>query len=253
MRKSKQITKWEAPNGGGAPLLTMPNVPLPLHKQCPRNIMGATEWRKVCKQCYEDAGDVCEICGQKLSGKLKDIYLLHHSHELYSYDYEAYTATFVRCVCLCPTCHSGFIHSGRALTCYQKYEPLWDKEHMLNIAEHGFQLIDSWNKLHPNDEPLRVYETFNDWLAEPSLHDDLEALMRTYQIKTYSIPNRTDWENAWSKWKLVYDGVEYYGLYASHEEWQAEMDKSGGHTDQVDLFSEESINTMAELDDDLWG
>lgn len=247
----KTITKWEAPEGGGAPLLTMPNVPLPLHSLPPREIMGKTEWDKLRRATYEAAGDVCEICGQKLSGKLRDIYPLHHAHELYGYDYNTYTATFVRPICIDPTCHN-FIHSGRALTCYQKHEPLWDKEHMLNIAEHGFSIIHKWNAQHPNAGPLRVYETFNDWLAEPSLHDDMEQLFKRYEIEPYKIANRKDWENAWGKWKLVYNDTEYYGLFSSREEWEQKMEGRSGHGKDVNLFSEESIGQMAGLEDDLW-
>lgn len=245
-------TKWVPPSGVGAPLLTMPNVPLPLHSLPPREIMGKKEWDELRHATYEAAGDRCEICGQQLSNNPKDIYPLHHAHEVYSYDYKTYTATFVRCVCLCPTCHSGFIHSGRALTCYQKHEPFWDNARMLSIAEHGFSLIHKWNKQHPNAEPLRVYETFNDWLTEPSLHDDLEALMNSYEIETYSIPNRKVWENAWSKWKLVYNDTEYYGLFSSREEWEEAMAKRSGHNDQVDLFSDDSIISMGKLANDFW-
>lgn len=262
----KIIASWQAPDAGGAPLLTMPNVPLPLHKQCPRNIMSTNEWQaqeakkprekrrnwqKTCKTCYETAGDVCEICGQKLSGKLHDIYPMHQSHELYSYDYENYTATFERCVCLCRPCHM-FIHSGRALTCYQKHEPLWDKQYMLSLAERGFALIQQWNHLHPDDEPLRVYETFNDWLEEPSLSLEMQELLAQYEIKMYSATNRTDWENAWGKWKLVFEGKEYPGLYTSKAQWREEMDKNGGHNDQVDLFSDESISVMSEVENGFW-
>lgn len=247
----KTITKWEAPKDGGASLLTMPNVPLPLHMRAPREIMGRAEWNKLRRATYEDAGDVCEICGQKLCGSSKGDYPLHHAHELYSYDYETYTATFERCICVDPQCHS-FIHSGRALTCYQNHTPLYDKEYMLNLAEHGFSLIHRWNTQHPNAEPLRVYATFLDWLAESSLHDEMEELFKRYEIEVYAAANRSDWENAWGKWKLVFEGEEYPGLFSSRKDWEKEMESKNRIGDKVDLFSEESINIIAGVEDGLW-
>lgn len=211
-------TEWHAPITGGAPLLTMPNVPFPLQGLAPRTIMGMTAWNKLRKECYEAADNHCEICGVKCGTKRGEPNM-RQAHEVYDYDFTTYTATFVRAVCLCRKCHTGFIHSGRALTCYKNHEPLWTQDAMLNGAEHGFQLIQKWNKLHPDEEPLRAYETFNDWLEEPSLEGRLAELMAKYQIEMWCAPNRKEWDNAWGKWKLIYDGTEYYSPYQTREDW----------------------------------
>lgn len=239
----KEQTKWVPPEGGGAPLLTMPNIPMPLHGEgCqPRTIIGKTEWDKMRRQCYADADDVCEISGVKLNGKRGDTNL-HHSHELFEYDYETLTATFIRPVCISPTMHN-FIHSGRAITCYKNHEKLWDKTRMLSIAEAGFKVINQWNRQHPDDESLRVYETVLSWLDEPSLHDEMQALIDQYQIEFWGVPNRSEWDNAWGKWKLVYNGNEYYSPYQSRDEWE---EKVGHHKDIVDtsLFSGDEFEEL---------
>lgn len=248
MKPTEYITKWEPREDNGTPLLVMPNVPLPLHLLAPRTIMGSYEWGKIRKQCYEDAGDICEICGIKLGSKLGEPNM-HQAHELYTYDYKTYTAEFIRPIVICPRCHN-FTHSGRALTCYLNHEPLWDKTYMLGLAEHGFGLVHNWNKLHPDDEPLRVYETYLDWLKEPSLHDDLLDLIRHYEIEFYGAKNRSDWENAWGKWKLIYNGTEYYSPYNSREEWE-EATKSQ-HDDGKNLFDEKQMEELSKLEDDIF-
>lgn len=215
-------TKWTAPEGGGAPLLTMPNIPHPLHGEgCqPRTIVGPTRWNQMRKECYEEHDDTCEICGQKLSGHRNYDTPLHNCHELFSYDYKTKTATFERLVCLCPKCHTGFIHSGRAITMYKNHTPLWTKEVMLDAAEHGFRLIHQWNKTH--QKKLQCFEAFLDWMAEPSLEGEMRELVQRYDIEFYHVPP-TNTADDWGKWKLVYDGTEYYSPYQSEEEWAEAM------------------------------
>ena len=36
----KTVLAWTAPKDDGAPIITMPNVPTPLHMQCPGKIIG---------------------------------------------------------------------------------------------------------------------------------------------------------------------------------------------------------------------
>ena len=52
----KRVSKWECPSETGIPLITMPNVPRPLHGLPPRKIMGNATWNHVRKRCYFDAG-----------------------------------------------------------------------------------------------------------------------------------------------------------------------------------------------------
>lgn len=241
-------TRWTPPTENGVAMLTMPNIPLPLHQLNPRNIMGSYEWGKLRKQCYEDAGDICEICGAKL-GKHRGDPLMHQAHEAYDIDFTAYTSTFVRLICLCPRCHSA-IHSGRALTCYHNHEPLWDKEYMLSLAEHLFSQLDQWNRQHPDSEPLRAYETVLSWLDEPSLTQDLQKLIDQYHIEFWAAPDRKDWDNAWGKWRLIYDGTEYWSPYQSREQWEQEVD---GHSqdDLTSLFQDDVFKELRENIKDL--
>lgn len=221
--RAKKTTKWLVPEGGGAPLLTMPNIPHPLHGPgCqPRTIVGKTEWDKMRRECYAEHDDVCEICGQKLSGHLKDDYPLHHAHEAYDYNYEQRTLTFKRLICICPSCHS-FIHSGRAITMYKNHAPLWNRDMLLDLVEKGFKLIHSWNKQHPDQPKLKCFETIEEWLDEPSLQLQLQALIDQYEIEFYYVP-RTDAKGEWGNWRLIYDDEEYWSPYQNQAEWQVAM------------------------------
>lgn len=174
------------------------------------------------KACYEEHHDVCEICGQRLTGKRGLELPLHNAHECYELDYENYIMEFKRLVCCCPTCHAC-IHSGRTLTNYLNHIPLYDQEYMYGLAKHAFGLVHNWNKLHPDDEPLQLYRTFKDWVAEPTLHHGIKMLVIDYHIGFYEIPNRAEWDNAFDKWRMIYDGEEYPSLFQSREEWGQTM------------------------------
>lgn len=226
----KVVTKWTVPEGGGAPLLTMPNIPKPLQGNLcqPRTIVGKTEWDKMRKECYELAGDICEACGQKLCGRTKGEYPLHHAHELFSYDFDNCTATFERVVCLCPACHVGFLHSGRAITMYLNHNFYYTKEFMLENLERAFKLIHQWNVTHSDQEPLRIWATILRWADEPSLAEGVNRLIKEYDIHFYTAANAMGENNTWSKWKLIYDGTEYYTPYEDDSAWQRAMDEKNG-------------------------
>lgn len=233
-------TKWEAPEGGGAPLLTMGNIARPLHLLAPRTIMGMTSWNKMRKECYEACDYTCEACGTKCEkGKC-------HSHEMYDVDYENCIARFNRVVGLCPICHVGFIHSGRALTCYRNHIPLWTKDYMLTNAEHGFKLIDDWNRKHPNDEPLKVWATIKRWLEEPSLHGELRELIDQYHIEFWGAKNNEGENGTWNKWKLVYNDTEYYSPYEDRAAYEAKMEENNSDPKNrpKDLFQGEEFEIL---------
>ena len=80
--KVKEVSQWLAPTGSGTFIITMPNVPRPLHGMPPRKIMGQTEWNKMRKRCYYNAGYKCEACGAEPERGGLD------AHELYSIDWE---------------------------------------------------------------------------------------------------------------------------------------------------------------------
>lgn len=66
------VTSWAPPSSDDLrPLIAMPNIPRPCHSLAPRTVLGATEWNKMRKECYERADDTCEICGECPEDKRK--------------------------------------------------------------------------------------------------------------------------------------------------------------------------------------
>ena len=213
------VTEWEAPEESGVPIITMPNIPKPLHgKGCqPRTIYGATVWDFMRKKCYMDAGWKCEVCGvEPPKGGL-------HAHELFSYDYKKHTATFVRCVALCEKCHIRGIHSGRMLTMFKLDNGLMPAYKVLEGVENVFSLVSKYNKEHPVLEPLRVFDTFLDYLDDPVLGDDVKALIKKYGVKFYGIDEKKDLRQNWGKWKVIVDGKAYKTPYKTIHDWELAM------------------------------
>lgn len=210
-----KVTKWECPTETGIPLITMPNIPKPLHALPPRNIMGRTAWDRARKLCYFKANYKCEICGcEPPKGNL-------HAHELYTIDYLEGTSTFNRCIAICKQDHD-FIHSGRLVTLFKEGNTLYPKSYVLKVVEKGFKLVSDYNKEHPGEEPLRVFDTFLDYLRVPELADEMAELIRKYDIKFYCSPRRPA---RWDKWRLVWRGKEYKTPYKNYEEWMAAMEE----------------------------
>lgn len=232
---------WRVPKENGAPILCQPNIPHALHGLAPRTIMGRTEWDLMRNECYEKCNRHCEICGAECpSGKMD-------AHELYNLNYKQKTATFVRLIGLCKTCHGGVIHSGRAITMYKKGLPFWDKEVMLKAARHGFELVHNWNKLHPEKPPLKMFQTILEWADEPSLELEMRELIKEYSIEFYRVPP-TDTKNDWGKWKLIYEGEEYYSPYKTMEDWREAMEKNNLKTleENKNLFDPNEMNEQAD-------
>lgn len=240
-----KVEHWRCPKENGPAILTMPNIPRPLHGLCPRTILTKSTWDFMRKKCYMDAGYKCEICGEDLSDGRPE------SHELYSYEYTTQTAVFARTICLCKKCHGYFIHSGRALTLYKQGNPLFTKERLMEGVEQGFTIINSYNEAHPLDEPLRVYSAILDYAKQPELKEEMEALIQKYNIKFYTIPEKWWNKKNWGEWKLVIGNKFYRTPYGSMQDWQSAMDKKSqeegdAHT-LKDPFSGDTYDAVRDL------
>lgn len=228
----RMVGKWKCPKEGGPQLLTMPNIPSPLHgKGCqPRTILGQTEWDKIRKRTYYNAMYKCEICGcEPPKGKL-------HAHELFSYNYKTRVATFDRPVAVCKSCHD-FIHSGRMLTCYRKGEPYYPKSYLLKTIEHGFKIISDASI--DSKKKLRVYAGLLEYVRDPNLHNEMIELINRYNIKFY-IPMAGS-EQAWGEWKVIINNETYNSPYKNEEEWQEAMQEQSSHA--AETFSPKKTET----------
>lgn len=209
----KTITKWEAPKEDGTAILTMPNIPLPLHSSAPRTI-DPKAWEVMRKRCYADANYTCQASGVELGkGHL-------HAHELYDIDWANQTMTFQRAVALNPTLHTRFIHSGRALTMFQRGDKYFPSEALLSTLEYGFSLISAWNNEHPNEQPLRVFDTFLEWAENPSIGIEVNRLIEKYKIKFYTHDKSCYNKTNWGKWKLIWENKEYPTKFATKQDWE---------------------------------
>lgn len=211
------VTSWAPPNSNDLrPLIAMPNIPRPCHSLAPRTVLGATEWNKIRKECYERADDTCEICGECPEDKRK-----RHAHECYLIDYEKGTCTFVGVFCVCALDHLGAIHTGRAITLYSKNSPLVTKEFLLEGAEKAFSLIHAYNKEHNAD--VRLYSTYIEYLKHDELREPMLELIKKYDVKFYSEdPKKIA---PWGEWRLILDGEEYPTPYKNEKEWEKAMEK----------------------------
>lgn len=236
------VDKWVAPEDGGAPILSMPNVPHPLHNLAPRTILGTTTWNHMRNRCYFEAHYTCEACGAKVKTEYYEDGTVHHqyhddgtiakrnlhAHELYTYDYEKGTARFERCVALCECCHVRFIHSGRMLTMYKQGDPLTTAERVLEGLEHGFEQIKKYNDEHKGGEKLRVYYAVIDYVDDPVIGEKVWYLIDKYNIEFY-MPDGEMYPKGvpvWGGWKLVIGNKEYDSPFHSQKEWEKAMEKN---------------------------
>lgn len=269
----KLMDKWVAPEDGGTPIITMPNVPHPLHTIAPRTILGASTWNHMRNRCYYESGYQCEACGAKVKTEYYDDGSVHHqyhddgtiakrnlhAHELYTYDYDKGTARFERCVALCERCHVRFIHSGRMLTMYKQGDPLLTAERVLDGVEAGFKQIYEWNKTHYGEEKLRVYFAMIDYTEDPTIGEQVKELIDKYKIKFYMPGGEMmpKGKPVWGHWKLLIGTKEYNSPFDSQKEWEKAMAKNNEEqlklrNSWVNKFKKfEGIDSVDITDDDM--
>lgn len=209
----EKIECWQAPKDDSPAILCMPNVPLPLHMLNPR-LIDPKAWEKMRKQCYADADYCCQASSKEMGkGHL-------HAHELYHIDWVNQQAIFTRPVALDPTLHTRFIHSGRALTMFERGDKYFPKEALIATLEYGFSLVKGWNDTHAEDEPLRVSATFLDWAKNDRLAYDVNRLIEKYDMKFYDFDKKCFDKKHWGNWKLIYNGKEYPTKFSTREDWE---------------------------------
>jgi hypothetical protein len=269
----KLVDKWVAPEDGGAPILSMPNVPHPLHSLAPRTILGTTTWNHMRNRCYFEANYTCEACGAKVKTEYYDNGAVHHqyhddgtiakrnlhAHELYSYDYNKGVARFERCVALCECCHVRFIHSGRMLTMYKQGDPLTTADRVLEGLEHGFKQIKKYNDEHKGGEKLRVYYAVIDYVDDPVIGEKVWDLIDKYNVEFY-MPDGEMYPKGvpvWGGWKLVIGNKEYNSPFNSQKEWEEAMEKNNKEqlekrTSWINRFKKyEGLDSVDISDDDM--
>ena len=212
----KLVTKWTPPEGDDLrPLIAMPNIPKPLHGVAPRTLFGATTWNQMRKECYANANDTCEICGDKPDNPRH-----RHGHEVYEIDYEKGVAKFVRVFCICSMDHLACIHTGRAITLFKHGNLLYPKEFLLEGAEKAFAMIQSYNKDHP-DADLRAYATFLEYLKNDELKKPMEELIKKYDMKFYMEDPKKMAD--WKYWVLRVGDQVFMTPYENERDWEKAM------------------------------
>ncbi len=212
----KEVSNWNIPTDStGAILLTMPNIPRPLHELNPRLLVGKDGWNSLRLSCFKKARYLCEVCGKKLTTKTAQ------PHELYSYSYTSCTASFQRCVCLCHDCHRA-IHSGHTISDYKR--GAISKEKLLGIIEKSFKTISEYNETHADREPLRLYKSFLRCLKDPELRDRVIFLINKYHVEFYRESRKRRFK--WSDWRLYFGNSVYPPTFRTKEDWAEKFGRS---------------------------
>lgn len=151
-----------------------------------------------------------------------DVFITGNCHELYTIDYKAGTSTFKRGIAICKTCHS-FYHSGRLITLHKQGIPFYGKKQVLGTVEHGFKLINEWNKAHPDEPKLKAFATFLDYLKVDDLASEMEELIKKYDIEFWGVDSKSFAE--WGDWKLIMGNKEYPTRYKDYHDWEEAMEE----------------------------
>jgi hypothetical protein len=158
-------------------ILTLPNIPKPLHGVNPRTVLGGTWWNLERREAYASTNYHCEACGTS-KHELKGRKILE-GHEVYETDYENGRLHYIKTTPLCPLCHQ-FIHDGRLSWLLDTRQISF--HYYAYILKHGHRVLEEAG------------------LARPSLQERHARLTRLVERGKLA---------KWSQWRLVVNGVEY--------------------------------------------
>jgi len=97
--------------GGGEVRLSCELVPRSTWGENVRSLLTRSQWDRLRRFVYAQAGGACEICGDvgTNQGRKHDL----EAHEVWAHDDDTHTQTLMRMIALCPECHR-VKHIGRA-------------------------------------------------------------------------------------------------------------------------------------------
>lgn len=177
-------------------ILSMPNIPKPLHGLNPRSIMGKQAWDIRRHDVYASTQFHCAACGVHKAQAEKHSWL--EAHELFEIDYNNCRATLVEIVPLCHFCHA-FIHSG--LTRIRARNGQISAHEVRRIMSHGCDVL--------RRDGSRIF------LGTAQLCQLVGV--DCSDIECLPIPNDCE---SWSDWRMVWRGREYRGKFKTFKEWE---------------------------------
>jgi hypothetical protein len=114
-----------------------------------RSMVSKHDWDTLRKECYEKAGYVCEICGER--GGRHPV----EAHEVWEYDDLNRIQKLVRLIALCPSCHS-VKHIGNA--------------YLRGVADEAMVHFQHVNRITDREAKTMLYDAFCLW-EERNKHD----------------------------------------------------------------------------------
>ena len=177
-------------------ILSMPNIPKPLHGLNPRSLMGAKAWDAMRARVYASTQYHCAACGVHKSNAKKHQWL--EAHELFDINYRKCRATLTEIVPLCHFCHA-FIHSG--LTRVRARNKQITPSEVRQIMGHGCDVLRSGG--------AKIFLGTSQLCQLVGVDcSDIECL-----------PMPSD-GGKWSDWRMVWNDMEYRGKFKSINDWQ---------------------------------
>ena len=116
------------------PKLTIELVPTGTWGANLRSMLTKSQWDKLRKHCYAEAGHVCEICGD--SGLNQGRKHAVEAHEVWTYDDANCVQNLERIIVLCPRCHQ-VKHMGRTLKYGGGYKARAHMARVNSMCEQG--------------------------------------------------------------------------------------------------------------------